>query len=76
MFIPDGRAINPVTKGNWEGVGVRPDLEVPQDKAFDVSYITLLQSELKRLSDQPILGGYERLMDEIKQTLEKKSVLA
>lgn len=25
MFIPVGRAINPVTKTNWEGSGVRPD---------------------------------------------------
>jgi C-terminal processing protease CtpA/Prc len=73
MFIPNGRAINPVTKGNWEGVGVQPDIEVPQDEAFGVAYTTLLESELKRLSDKPI-SGYERLVDEIKQTLEKKGV--
>jgi C-terminal processing protease CtpA/Prc len=73
VFIPNGRAINPVTKGNWEGVGVLPDLEASQDKAFDVAYTTLLQSELKRLSDKPI-PGYQRLVDEIKQSLEKKGI--
>lgn len=26
-FIPNGRAINPITKTNWEGVGVKPDVE-------------------------------------------------
>src|SRR5687767_3300965 len=26
MFVPTGRAINPITKSNWEGVGVRPDV--------------------------------------------------
>ncbi len=26
-FIPTGRAINPITKTNWEGVGVTPDVE-------------------------------------------------
>jgi retinol-binding protein 3 len=26
IFIPDGRAINPVTQTNWEGVGVEPDI--------------------------------------------------
>ncbi|MDF2661725.1 MAG: peptidase [Paenibacillus sp.] len=36
VFIPNGRAINPVTKDNWEGVGVRPNFEVPHDKAFGV----------------------------------------
>ncbi|WP_423146083.1 S41 family peptidase [Rubrolithibacter danxiaensis] len=25
MFIPIGKAINPITKTNWEGVGVEPD---------------------------------------------------
>ncbi|QYR23582.1 S41 family peptidase [Paenibacillus sp. sptzw28] len=72
VFIPDGRAINPITKDNWEGVGVRPDIEVPEDNAFDTAYTALLEKELKRLSDEPIPGGYERLRDEIKQTLEKK----
>lgn len=29
MFVPNGRAINPVTKTNWEGVGVKPDVALP-----------------------------------------------
>jgi hypothetical protein len=35
VFIPTGRAINPITKTNWEGVGVKPDIEVPADDALD-----------------------------------------
>src|SRR5690606_13915031 len=27
LFIPGGRAINPVTKSNWEGTGVTPHVE-------------------------------------------------
>ena len=27
-FIPHGRAINPISGTNWEGTGVRPDIEV------------------------------------------------
>ncbi len=37
MFIPTGRAINPVTGTNWEGVGVKPDIEVPSSKAYDLA---------------------------------------
>jgi C-terminal processing protease CtpA/Prc len=38
VFIPHGRAINPISGTNWEGVGVKPDIEVPADEAFDVAY--------------------------------------
>lgn len=36
-FIATGRAINPITKTNWEGTGVKPDVEVDADKALDVA---------------------------------------
>ena len=35
--IPVGRAINPITKTNWEGSGVRPDIEVPAPRALDTA---------------------------------------
>jgi hypothetical protein len=37
VFIPNGRAINPVTKTNWEGVGVKPDVAVDADKALETA---------------------------------------
>jgi retinol-binding protein 3 len=36
-MIPVGRAINPVTGTNWEGTGVKPDIEVPAPKALAVA---------------------------------------
>ncbi len=35
ISIPYGRAINPITGTNWEGVGVKPDIETPADKAME-----------------------------------------
>jgi hypothetical protein len=37
IAIPFGRAINPITGTNWEGVGVKPDIEVAADKALEVA---------------------------------------
>jgi C-terminal processing protease CtpA/Prc len=34
VFIPDARAINPRTGGNWEGCGVSPDVTCPREKAL------------------------------------------
>src|SRR6185437_14342657 len=33
-FVPTGKAINPVTKTNWEHVGVKPDIAVPAADAL------------------------------------------
>jgi hypothetical protein len=49
MFVADGRAINPVTKTNWEGVGVAPDVKVPADKALANAHAAALE---KLLADQ------------------------
>ena len=37
IFVPDARAINPITKTNWEGVGVEPDVKVPAAEALEVA---------------------------------------
>jgi hypothetical protein len=37
MFIPGGRAMNPITKTNWEGVGVIPDVPVSPENALKVA---------------------------------------
>jgi C-terminal processing protease CtpA/Prc len=34
-FIPVGRTFDPDTGQSWEGVGVKPDVSVPADKALD-----------------------------------------
>lgn len=35
IFVPTGRAINPITKTNWEGTGVTPDISVAAENALD-----------------------------------------
>jgi hypothetical protein len=42
LFIPGGRAINPIQEGNWEGVGIIPDHVVPAEGALEKA-ITLIK---------------------------------
>lgn len=35
--VPFARAVNPVSKTNWEGTGVEPDVKVPADEALEVA---------------------------------------
>lgn len=50
VFVPSGRAINPVTKSNWEGTGVRPEIAVPRDKALDAALAAA--RKLKTIGDR------------------------
>jgi hypothetical protein len=34
IYVPFGRAINPISKTDWEGTGVEPDVQVPADEAL------------------------------------------
>ena len=34
VFVPSGRPINPITKTDWEGTGVEPDVKVAADRAL------------------------------------------
>lgn len=38
VFIPTGKAINPITKTNWEGVGVVPEIETTVEGALDKTH--------------------------------------
>ncbi|MEO6365068.1 MAG: S41 family peptidase [Luteimonas sp.] len=50
-FIPDGRAINPITKTNWEHVGVKPDIAVPAADAKRVAHAAILRTLIKDAKD-------------------------
>jgi C-terminal processing protease CtpA/Prc len=52
-FIPSGRAINPITKTNWEGTGVEPDIKVAADDALKTAHVDALGKLIeKSKSDQ------------------------
>lgn len=37
MGVPFARSVNPITKTNWEGTGVTPDLDVPAARALETA---------------------------------------
>jgi len=43
--VPQGRAINPITKTNWEGIGVKPHVKVSSEKALALA-INLAEEQL------------------------------
>ncbi|CAH9055975.1 hypothetical protein PSECIP111951_01360 [Pseudoalteromonas holothuriae] len=43
VAMPTSKAINPITKTNWEGVGVKPDIKVKANQALEASYTIALE---------------------------------
>lgn len=52
MFVPTGRAINPITKTNWERTGVAPDVQATAAQAFDLAYTRALERLAAAEKDQ------------------------
>jgi hypothetical protein len=55
--------ISPVTKTNWEGAGVKPDVAVPADKALDTAYLAALD-KVKATIDPKKRPGMAKEIDE------------
>ena len=69
-FIPEGRAINPISKTNWEGTGVEPDIKVPKEQALKVAYLAALKKSLANIKDENVKGGVKQLIEETQRELE------
>jgi C-terminal processing protease CtpA/Prc len=65
IWVPQGRAINPITKTNWEGTGVKPDTEVPANQALTTAHLAALKKEFAKGDTDP------RLHEELKRHIEK-----
>jgi hypothetical protein len=54
VIIPTGQAINPVTKSNWEGTGVKADIQVPASEALKTAHLTALKKLLDKKDIDPM----------------------
>ena len=68
-FIPTGRAVNPITKTNWEGTGVEPDVKVPSDQALHVAQLFALKKEAETTKDEQLKGAIQRRIDALQKEL-------
>lgn len=66
IFIPSGRAINPVSGDNWEGKGIAPDVAVDEDEALDVAHLMAVEKLLKKTTSEEKKAFYEWELKEIK----------
>lgn len=56
LRLPVARTVNPITGGNWEGVGVKPDLLAPAADALEVAR----DAALEAIADDPRISDASR----------------
>jgi uncharacterized protein (TIGR03067 family) len=72
VWVPSGRAINPVTKTNWEGTGVKPDVEVPADQALKTAHLAALNKLLdKGDADSRLQEQWKQAIEKVRRELEE-----
>ncbi len=64
VFVSTGAAINPITRTNWEGVGVQPDIVVPAEQALNRAHALAIEAILAH-------GGPDEMQTEARWTLER-----
>lgn len=74
IWVPSGRAINPISKTNWEGTGVTPDVDVPADQALKVAHIAAMNKVLVKVGEperqnaiKQAIASVQKELDEMRQ---------
>jgi len=65
VWVPTGRAINPITKTNWERVGVRPDIAVASDQALRAAHLAALRGLRQQTSDPERQQALDRAIADV-----------
>jgi hypothetical protein len=66
LRVPYARAINPVSKTNWEGTGVKPDIAVPAAEAFDRAYALAVETLAAKAGTSERKAEYEWILAGVK----------
>jgi hypothetical protein len=69
-FIADGRAINPISKTNWEGVGVKPDVEVTAAEALQAAHVAAVNALLAQATDPDRKASLARALEMAKNPVK------
>jgi hypothetical protein len=76
LQLPEWRSIHPTTKTNWEGVGVKPDIEVPAEDAFNAAYLKALEELRKGAPKSSEKAVYQWYIDGYKARIDPVPVEA
>lgn len=70
--LPIIRSVHPVTKIDWEGTGVIPDIETSNEEALRTAHLMALNEQIEALQNRTIVGPILERYEKIKMELNKR----
>jgi hypothetical protein len=65
VLLPNGRTIDALTQGDWENVGVQPDVEARADEAPTVAMKLALEALLAKAESEEAKAAYRHQLDKL-----------
>jgi hypothetical protein len=72
--VPFARAVNPISKTNWEGTGIEPDVKVPADLALPKAQVMALEKLASGEKDERIKVTYQWALDGLKAAVNPLTI--
>jgi CubicO group peptidase (beta-lactamase class C family) len=70
LTVPMARSINPITKTNWEGTGVTPDIAVNAEQALKVAHLAALKAVQPKITEPPLAAQLKTLIEATSSELD------
>jgi C-terminal processing protease CtpA/Prc len=74
VWVPTGRAVNPISKTNWEGTGIAPDIAVESDKALEKARSIALEKMMNAAPDEEAKARTQWALNDLKAKAEPAKV--
>jgi hypothetical protein len=65
LQVSIGETVHPVTRANWEGVGVEPDVKVPAEDALQAAHLLTLKNLLDKTTDDEVRNELISLIEQM-----------
>jgi len=75
MSLPIARAVNPITHSNWEGAGIKPNIEVKSEIALHESYKSALMELLINSDNDDIKEKYQMVLNKLEHESKESSLM-
>jgi CubicO group peptidase (beta-lactamase class C family) len=73
ITVPSARAINPITRTNWEGTGVAPDLAVKSEQALKAAHLAALKAIAPNITELQLSQQLQNVIATVQGELDAQA---